>query len=121
LGQLFTNASSAFLFAPCLDLFEDNAKGPIGDLDIAVILDGKFVIGEVKQSPSDCDEATFIKMEAIARRLLPDTLLFASLDPEPTALIKREIARLSMVLGPLGIAVSWYQLRSYTFDPAPVR
>ena len=121
LGQLLLDARSAFLFAPCLDLFENDDKGPIGDLDIAVILDGKFVIGEVKQSRDLFDEATFAKMEGIARRLLPDTLLFASMDPEPNVGITKEIKRLSEVLRPLGIAVRWYQLREYKFDASPVR
>jgi hypothetical protein len=112
LGQLLMEARSAFLFAPCLDLFEIDDKRSIGDLDIAVILDGQFVIGEVKQSRNLFDEATFAKMEGIARRLLPDILLFASMDHEPTALIKKEIGRLSEVLQPLSITVRWYPLRS---------
>jgi hypothetical protein len=121
LGQLLMDARSAFLFAPCLDLFENDDKGPIGDLDIAVILDGQFVIGEVKQSRNLFDEATFAKMEGIARRLLPDILLFASMDPEPAALIRKEILRLSEGLQPLSITVRWYPLHDYEFDGSPVR
>jgi hypothetical protein len=121
LGQLLMDARSVFLFAPCLDLFENDDKGPIGDLDIAVILDGKFVIGEVKQTRDLFDEATFTNMESIARRLLPDTLLFASMEREPTALINKEIARLSKALQPLSITVSWYPLHEHKFDASPVR
>ena len=121
LGQLLMDARSAFLFAPYLDLFENDDKGTVGDLDIAVILDGHFVIGEVKQSRNLFDEATFAKMESIAQRLLPDILLFASMDREPTMLITREIARLSDELRPLSIAVRWYPLHDYKFDASPVR
>ncbi len=121
LGQLFMDARSAFLFAPCLDLFEKDDKGPVGDLDIAVILDGQFVIGEVKQSRDLFDDATFAKMEGIARRLLPDILLFATMDREPTALITKEIARLSEALRPLDIAVRWYPLHEYKFEASPIR
>jgi hypothetical protein len=121
LGQLLMGARSAFLFAPCLDLFEQEGKGPLGDLDIAAILDGQFVIGEVKQSRDRFDEATFVKMEGIARRLLPDVLLFASMDREPNALITAEIKRLSAALRPLSIAVWWYPLHEYKFDTSPVR
>jgi hypothetical protein len=117
LGQLLMNARSAFAFAPCLDLFEFGTKGPVGDLDIAVILDGLFVIGEVKQSRDLFDEATFAKMEKVARRLLPDVLLFASMDRQPTRLITKELERLSHLLGPLGIEVQWYQLHQRKFDP----
>jgi hypothetical protein len=121
LGQLLMDARSAFLFAPCLDLFDNDDKGPVGDLDIAAILDGQLVIGEVKQSRDLFDEATFAKMEGVARRLLPDILLFASMDPDPTVLITNEIARLSEVLRPLGITVRWYPLHEYKFDASPVR
>jgi hypothetical protein len=121
LGQLLMDARTAFLFAPCLDLFETEDRGPVGDLDIAVILDGQFVIGEVKQSRDLFDQATFHAMEHIARRLLPDILIFASMDRDPNALINREIARLSEALRPQSIAVRWYQLHEYKFDASPVR
>jgi hypothetical protein len=84
-------------------------------------LDGKFVIGEVKQSRGLFDEATFRKMETIARRLLPDVLLFSSMDQEPSALITREVKRLSEALSPLGVAVRWYRLNEHNFEPSPVR
>jgi hypothetical protein len=121
LGQLHMDARSAFLFAPCLDLFETDGRGPLGDLDIAAILDGQFVIGEVKQSRDLFDEATFVKMEGIARRLLPDVLLFASMDREPNVLITKEIERLAAALRPLSIAVRWYRLHEDKFDASPIR
>jgi hypothetical protein len=121
LGQLLMDARSAFLFAPCLGLFENDDKRPVGDLDIAAILDGQFVNGEVKQPRDLFDEATFAKMEGIARRLLPDVLLFASMDREPTVLITKEIARLSEALRPLSIAVRRYPLHEDKFDASPVR
>lgn len=121
LGQLLMSARSAFVFVPCLDLFEKNSKDRIGDLDIAVICDGKFVIGEVKESRELFNQAIFDKMEDIARRLLPDILLFASMDREPTDFIAGEIKRMSTVLEPLNIAVKWYPLHESKFEPSPVR
>lgn len=110
LGQLLMDARSAFLFAPCLDVFEKDQQRPVGDLDIAAIVDGQFVIGEVKQSRDLFSKATFVKMEDIARRLLPDVLLFASMDREPNGLITKEIERVSAALRPLRIFVRWYGL-----------
>jgi hypothetical protein len=121
LGQLLMEAKCSFAFAPCLDLFEDYDEGPIGDLDIAVILDGKFVIGEVKQSLDLFDEATIVKMGEIARRLLPDVLLFASMeDRQPPKRITNELERLSQQLQPVGVTVRWYPLHGYKFHPSPV-
>jgi hypothetical protein len=121
LGQLLMDARTSFMFAPCLDVFEDGEKGPFGDLDIAAIVDGRFVVGEVKQSRGLFDEATFTKMESIAKRLLPDELLFASMDREPSPLIAAQIAQLSARLRPVGVAVRWYQLHADKFGPSPVR
>ncbi|MEW6777555.1 MAG: hypothetical protein AB1405_14755 [Bdellovibrionota bacterium] len=120
LNELFLfEGRSALLFAPCLDLFDRNEKGPVGDVDIAAILDGQFIIGEVKQSRDLFDQATFSKMEQIARRLLPDILLFASMDGKPNTLITREISRLSEALKPLGISVRWHSLSTSIFEPSP--
>jgi hypothetical protein len=121
LGQLLMDARTSFMFAPCLDLFEDWEKGPVGDLDIAAIVDGRFIVGEVKQSRGLFDEATFAKMEAIAKRLIPDVLLFASMDREPSPFIARQLELVSATLRPLGIVVRWYQLHEGKFEPSPVR
>jgi hypothetical protein len=121
LGQLLKDARTSFIFAPCLDVFEDGEKRPVGDLDIAAIVDGRFVIGEVKQSRGLFDEATFTTMEGIAKRLRPDEVLFASMDREPSPFIVRQIAQLSGTLHPLGVTVRWYPLHPYKFDPSPVR
>lgn len=120
LGQLLMKAESAFVFAPCLDLFETMDGRSVGDLDIALVIDGKFVIGEIKESLGRFDPASFVTIENIARRLLPDAVIFSSLDREPNDRINREIARLADVLRPLHIAVSWYPLEGYIFDPCPV-
>jgi hypothetical protein len=121
LGQLLMDARTSFLFAPCLDVFENDDKGPVGDLDIAVIVDGQFVIGEVKQSRELFDEATFVKMETVARRLLPDVLLFASMDRNPNRLITEQVTRLASALAPMRTVVRWYQLHEHKFTPSPVR
>ena len=120
LGQLLLEAKSSFLFVPCLDLFEEVGAGPVGDVDIAAIVDGQFVIGEVKQSGKRFGKADFRKMEEIASRLLPDTLLFASMDREAPKLVSSEIERLSKTLGMRGVAVKWYPLHGYKYEATPI-
>jgi hypothetical protein len=121
LAQLAMDARSGFIFAPCLDLFDDEDAGPIGDLDIAAIVDGEFVIGEIKQSSGLFDEKAFRAMEAVARRLLPDRVLFSSMDNNPTPYVQQRIKSLSEALAPLRVAVHWYQLNASNFTPSPVR
>jgi hypothetical protein len=43
------------------------------------------------------------------------------MDREPTRFIVEQIERLSTALGPLRIAVKWFQLHEHKFDPSPVR
>lgn len=120
LAQLAMDARTGFIFTPCLDLFDDEDAGPVGDLDIAAIVDGELVIGEIKQSAALFDEKVFRVTEAVARRLLPDRVLFSSMDP-PTPFVGRQIKSLSEALAPLGVAVRWYQLNDAIFTPWPVR
>jgi hypothetical protein len=114
-------ARRAFLFAPWLDLFENDDKVPVGDLDIAVILDGQFVIGEVKQSRNPLRRGNLRQDGGHRAASITDILLFASIDREPTVLITKEIARLSEGLKSLSIAVRWYPLHKHNFDASPVR
>jgi hypothetical protein len=60
------------------------------------------------------------KMEKVARRLLPDVLLFASMDRKPTGFITKELKRLSQLQRPEGVEVLWYPLHEHKFDPSPV-
>ena len=59
-------------------------------------------------------------MEEIASRLLPDTLLFASMDREAPKLVSSEIERLSKTLGMRGVAVKWYPLHGYKYEATPI-
>ncbi len=122
LGKLLIEARSSFMFAPCLDLYENREDtNRVGDLDIAVILDGQFVIGEVKQSVTLFEPDDFDKMEKIAKRLFPDKVIFASMESNQNSTVKSGIERLKTTLQPLGIEVCWYQLDRSIFEPAPVR
>jgi hypothetical protein len=119
LGQLFRESTSSFISTTSLDLFETRGRNSIGDLDIVCIKDGKFIIGEVKQSIGLFRESDFTKMGKIAKLLTPASLIFSSLDPQPNKLVTNNIATLKRALEPLGIDVRWYHLHSYVFDPSP--
>ncbi len=117
LGQLLRECRSSFIFTTSLDLFERRGKASswdlelekLGDLDIVCIQDGKFIIGEVKQSVSWFKNKHFKKMADFAERLKPDILLFSSLEPK-TNRINENIKELQKRLSPLEIEVCWYPL-----------
>ena len=119
LGQLLDESRESFLYSPNLNLFaepKDNSSEDldlIAEVDIACIQDGKFIIGEVKQSRDLFKETDFDKMAEIAKKVKPDTVLFSCIDNQkPTKNITTHIERIQKELCPLEIGVIWYELKS---------
>ena len=118
LGQLLAESKTSFLFAPNLNLqteSQDESSERLknaAEVDIACIQDGKFIIGEVKQSASLFGKSDFDTIAEIAERTKPDIVLFSCLDSQqPTKSIDKHIERIRVKLSPLEIDVKWYKLR----------
>lgn len=114
LGQLEDDAQSSFIYSPSLDLYKRSKKSDkhLGDLDIVCIQDGKFIMGEIKQSSSLFKKSHFDEALVFAKKIKPATLLFSSFDGVERSLIKDNIQRLNKQLNPLGINVVWYRIQS---------
>ena len=117
LAQLLEESRTSFLFTPNLDLLaepEDELSerlDKIAEVDIACIQDGKFIIGEVKQSASLFRKRDFDAIADIAERTRPDIVLFSCIDSQqPTKFIDSHIKRIRDRLSPLEIDVKWYEL-----------
>jgi hypothetical protein len=124
LGQMMDHAHSSFIFAPSQELFVKSGEHDHkldSEIDIAVIIEGKFVIGEIKQSASLFDENEFIKIAKIAENIRPDKVIFSSMDKKPSKLVRENIDKLKKRLEPLKIEVEWYQINYWVFEPTPVR
>ena len=122
LGQLLNKSKISFLFSPNLDLLaapEDRLSEKlktIAEVDIACIQDGKFIIGEVKQSISLFTEKDFDAMAEIAERVKPDIVLFSCVDrQQPTQSINNHIEKIRSKLSPLEIDVIWYELEALDY------
>ena len=118
LGQLLDESRDSFLYSPNLNLFAEPRDGSSEDLkltaevDIACIQDGKFIIGEVKQSICLFNKNDFDKTAEIAKRVKPDIVLFSCIDKQqPTQNITNHIERIKKELSPLKIDVKWYELK----------
>lgn len=120
LGQLFHDSRTSCMFTESLALYEKRGNEVFGDIDIVCIQDGKFIIGEIKQSIGLFCKSDFEKMVKIAEIIRPNKLLFSSLDREPTRFVLENIDEIRKRLAPLEIEVQWYQLHSYVFDAAPI-
>ena len=123
LGQLLDKSRTSFLFSPNLELFvrpQDESfekLKPVAEVDIACIQDGKFIIGEVKQSMSLFREKDFDGMTKIAERTKPDIVLFSCVDrQQPTRFITDQIERIQSKLNPLEIDVQWYELEALDYS-----
>lgn len=129
LGQLLRHdAHSSFLYIPSIDLFQeikrlDGSKEikHWGEIDVACIVDGQFVIGEVKQSVSLFKDSDFTKMAELARLLKPDVIIFSSMDKDPNALVKENIEKMRNDLADLEVDVKWYGISYWVLQARPVR
>jgi hypothetical protein len=118
LGELLRSATTSFIFAPSVDLFEGFNEPNLGDLDIACILNGEFVIGEIKHSCKLFKEEDIQNLCAIAIRVRADRVIFAALEAEPCSKVGKFIERARPQLARFEIRVEWYQLTDYIFEPS---
>ena len=95
-----------FLYLPCQDLFEKHQTNAFTDLDLVVIKDGRFMIGEVKTAPEGFKQDQFDKLAIAASELLPDEVIVAAIGCAWPDQVKREIDGLTRRLAPLGITVT---------------
>lgn len=120
LGQLMQQSAHSFLYDVGIELFEDVAGRPVGELDVMVVVDGRFSIGEVKQTVGLFGTEDFTRMEIVARRLRPHEVFFTSLDRDIPPHLERKITELRERLVPMRVAVNWYPLSGHIHEPAIV-
>lgn len=118
LGQLYDESRTSFLFSSSLNLLsvpQDESSerlDRVAEVDIACIQDGKFIIGEVKQSMSLFRKDDFDTIAEIAERVKPDIVLFSCIDSrQPTPNISDHLERIRTKLRSIEIDVKWYELK----------
>jgi hypothetical protein len=125
LGQLMRDARTSFLFLPPTVLLR--RKDDTGEyrheaeLDVVCIQDGRFIIGEVKQSSRRFTRKEFEAAARVAKYVKPDQVIFSALEGEPTGAVASGIEWLQTELAPLEVEVKWYKLHSWISEPRPVR
>ena len=102
---------------PVAELRQSFGGECIGDIDVACIRDGRFIVGEVKQSVGLYKRSDFEGMTALARIAQPNEVIFSSLD-SPSRMVLQEL-EIRKTLSPLGITVCWLQLSNICFEPFP--
>lgn len=118
LGSLFRDARHYFDFLPPADIYKK--KKHLTDLDICCIIDGKFVIGEVKAQQDLFHPSDFQKITALAKEIHPDKLIFCSLDKSIPQRRKDDVERVKTELVPYGVDVEWLYFDPWLFESSPI-
>jgi hypothetical protein len=118
LGSVFRDARHYFDFLPPVDIFKKGKH--LTDLDICCVIDGKFVIGEVKARHGLFHPSDFKKITDIAKEIHPDRVVFCSLDKTIPQRRKDDVEGVKKVLTPLGIKVEWLYFDPWIYDASPI-
>jgi hypothetical protein len=81
LYHILEESRESFLYLPCLKLYTGD-KQELGELDVVVISDGKFIIGEVKSSAAGLRKPELDQVTELARMICPDTLILCFAEKE---------------------------------------
>lgn len=118
LGKIFRDANNYFDFLPPVNIYK---KGKlVTDLDICCVIDGEFVIGEVKARHYLFHPGDFTKITTLAKAIHPNKVVFTSLDKSIPTKLKDDVQKVKDELNPLGISVEWIALDSNIFEAAPI-
>ena len=103
LGYLSWSSQDSFMFSPPLDLIQNGVN--LSDVDIACVVDNKFIIGEVKESDRKINEALGDRLIEHARIIRPDVVVLACYDPDSLATVTKQTDRIRDGLKDLDIDV----------------
>jgi hypothetical protein len=114
--RLFVESKGSFLWQPNLAIFRpDHEKGktPWGELDICCLVDGKFVVGEVKGNIENFVADDFANIRKICEATCPDVALLVFVEGEFKAKssFADRVQELQSQLAPL-TTVQWRKLPS---------
>lgn len=121
LGALRKQAKHSFMFAPQTALYRDypeNQSQRIDrELDLICIMDGRFVIGEVKAGAALIAKSDITDLAAVAQELGADLAVLAAVKGEPAAM-EAKVAELRALL-PVGIEARW-MLSDWDDEPSSI-
>ena len=83
--SLLRESKGSFIWQPNLEIFRpDHKKGerPWAELDIVCLVDGKFVVGEVKDSIDQFGDHEFEALRKVCGAIRPDVALLVFMEGE---------------------------------------
>ena len=115
LGALYEQSQYSFYPYSPVDIYTGSRMKHLTDLDLVALIDGKLVIGEVKNVQSLFTDGDFEKLYQAAKRLRPDRVVLTSLDETLDANNRRRIEELQNRLKAFDVKVEWLQLPPTVF------
>ncbi len=70
-------SNKSFYFLPCQNYFKNGTKTPISDIDLICISDGKFIIGEAKNSVSDFNKKEINNLIFLGNNINPNQIILS--------------------------------------------
>jgi len=99
LDILRSSSRESFLFLPSQNIIKTNApEQSFTDLDVAVIKDGRYILGEVKSSSVGIQQMSIVKMSEIVESLRPDVFVLAAPSNAFDAVAERTVRKLQREL-----------------------
>jgi hypothetical protein len=103
--MLYGESKGSFLWQPNLEIFRpdyENGTKPWGELDIICLVDGKFVVGEVKNNITDFIDHDFGDLRNICAAICPDVALLVFMEGEfnPQSAFAKRLQELQTQLDP---------------------
>jgi hypothetical protein len=87
------------------DLRESYDGDVVTDLDIIVVRDGEFIIGEVKSSPNRFDADVLASIASVAEKIHPNRVILAAPGKEWPISVQQPAAKLAETLRDFGTEV----------------
>lgn len=119
LGELCSESRYSFYFHPPVDVFIGKHEKHLTDFDLFAIVDGKLIIGEVKNDQGGFKDDDFDKLYEAALILKPHKVILSSLDSAPNFVNQKRIDNLRARLKNQDTKVEWLNLSSTVFMVYP--
>ncbi len=109
LGELYEGSTSSFMYFPPVDVYTSKNYRLLTDLDIFAIVDGKLVVGEVKNSAALFDDEEIDKLLKAAVLLKPCRVVLFAPD-KPTQALLDKIKLLNQQHAGKRITIEWLDM-----------
>ncbi|OHE79195.1 MAG: hypothetical protein A2107_02220 [Verrucomicrobia bacterium GWF2_62_7] len=108
LSELATGFASSFVFSPNLELLRPSDQRPWHEIDVACVVNGEFIVGEVKEGRFS--EADFDELAEIAEVLRPQRAVMFIPHDKNNAQVESWRQKMQTRLSPHGIKAELYTL-----------